>query len=102
MTINYTNYVHINVPPDVLETVEQITGALVGKVFYAEDGEVLILTDEDTYIIAVTPNDTKFNGGNPTTMSAYLYAEKPEYNPDNACDDEAVMAEPGWSSGYEC
>lgn len=94
-----------NVPREVLEEVEHITGTLPGKVYYSDDGEALILADEDKYIISVEPPSVileGFNNGNCTTHSAYLYAYPPEGDSNASIDDEAVIAEPGWSTGWEC
>ena len=86
-------FITFQVQREVMEEVEAITCTLPGKVFYSDDGEALILCDDGKYIIAVTPNDTEFNGGNPTTESAYLFA----YPAEHEC-----LNEPGWSTGWEC
>lgn len=83
----------------VAEEVAMIAGTLPGKVFYAEDGEALFLTEDGTYIIRITPNVTPFNKGNPFTESAYLYAYPPE-PPEE--DGGNIIEEPGWGSGWEC
>lgn len=84
----------------VIEEVAAITGTLPGKVYYSEDGAALILADEGKYIISVEPPDPPFNGGNPTTHSAYLYASPPEA--EGGPGYAKVIAEPGWSTGWEC
>lgn len=98
----------IEVSREVTEEVTQITGTLPGKVYYSDDGEALILTGEGKYIISVEPPDPPFNGGNPTTHSAYLvtqpavslvmmYADSPE---DDLNDDMSWLE--GWTTGWEC
>lgn len=86
-------YIRHKVSMRVLEEVESITSTLPGKAYYSDDGEALILADEGTYIISVEPPDPSFNNGDPTTHSAYLFAEPAEHECPN---------QPGWATGWEC
>jgi hypothetical protein len=95
----------IEISEVVQEEIDQISGTIPVTPFYGEDGSVLLLANDGTYIISVEPPDPKFNKGNPTSHSAYLAAVPIEdivsaredtYTSDN-CEEIK-----GWSSGWEC
>lgn len=89
----------------VIEEVAAITCTLPGKVYYSEDGGALILADEGKYIISVEPPDPPFNGGNPTTHSAYLITQPVEnlVRIDSPVVRQHVLEElEGWTTGWEC
>lgn len=97
-------YIRLHISREVIEEVESITGTIGGKVYYSDEGDALILSSDGTYIISVQPPDPAlpgFNNDNPTTESAYLYAEQPQGDCNASIDDEAVIATPGWSTGWE-
>jgi hypothetical protein len=79
----------------VLDEIDRITAALPSsKVFYSTDGDALVLAGDGNYIISVQPANPPF------THSAYLYAEEPQGDSNASIDDEAVIATPGWSTGW--
>ena len=43
-------YIRHKIPVEVLENIDHITATLPGKVFYSDDGEALILTEDDCII----------------------------------------------------
>jgi hypothetical protein len=94
-------YIRHQITQAVMDEVEMVSGTLPGsKAFYSDDGEVLVLSEDSTYIVSVEPGEPKFNNGNPITTSAYLYAEQPQGDSNASIDDEAVIAIPGWSTGW--
>jgi hypothetical protein len=94
---------HITVSEEMEAEISSITCTLPGKVFYAENGEVLILADEGKYIISVEPPDPPFNAGSPTTHSAYLVNEPPEHILDTGLISRNNDTEDfkGWTTGWE-
>jgi hypothetical protein len=95
----------IEISKEVQQEIDQISATIPVTPFYGEDGSVLLLHNDGTYIISVEPPDPKFNNGNPTTHSAYLASEpiedivsvrEDEYTRDN-CEEIK-----GWSTGWEC
>lgn len=98
--------IDITVENDVMEEVASIAATLPGIAYYAENGEVLFLTNDGEYIISVEPDDGEFNNGKPTTSSAYLSTVPMETfaglgeNEHRIADDVSELK--GWSTGWEC
>lgn len=76
---------------DVTEDIKAVTATIPGKVFYSEDGEILIL-GEDHQIISISPGEGEFNNGNPTTNHAYLVTDLHE---------DSSGGHMGWMPGFD-